>query len=105
MVRRALPLLLLVLSAGCSWLGGSDNSIPPAELKPVVSAVGVQQLWETKVGAGAENQLVRLTPALADGRIFAASHDGTIMALDALSGQRLWETNTKLPISGGVSLD
>jgi outer membrane protein assembly factor BamB len=104
MVRRALPLLLLVLSAGCSWLGGSDNSIPPAELKPVVSAVGVQQLWETKVGAGAENQLVRLTPALADGRIFAASHDGTIMALDALSGQRLWETNTKLPISGGVGL-
>ena len=104
MVRRALPLLLLVLSAGCSWLGGSDYSIPPAELKPVVSAVGVQQLWETKVGAGAENQLVRLTPALADGRIFAASHDGTIMALDALSGQRLWETNTKLPISGGVGL-
>ena len=108
MVRRLLPLLLLVLSAGCSWLGGwfggSDNSIPPAELQNIAQPVGVRQLWETQVGSGAKNQFIRLTPALADGRLYAASFDGVVVALDALSGQRLWETATQLPISGGVGV-
>ena len=101
MIRRTFLLLTLVLSAGCSTIGGwfsSDNSIPPAELKTVAQPVGVQQLWETKVGAGAKDQFIRLAPALADGRIYAASADGVVMALDALSGQRLWETNAQLHV-------
>jgi outer membrane protein assembly factor BamB len=107
MIRREFLLLTLVLSAGCSTIGGwfsSDNSIPPAELKTVAQPIGVQQLWETKVGSGAKDQFIRLAPALADGKIYAASADGVVMALDALSGQRLWETNTQLPITGGVGL-
>ena len=107
MIRRAFLLLTLVLSAGCSTIGGwfsSDNSIPPAELQTVAQPISVQQLWETKVGAGVKDQFLRLVPALADGRIYAASADGVVMALDALTGQRLWETNTQLPITGGVGL-
>ena len=103
MSRRILPYLLLVLSAGCSWFS-SDNSIPPAELKTIAQPVGVQQLWETRVGTGTKERFVRLVPALADGRIYAASTDGTVVALDALGGQRLWETATQLPITGGVGL-
>ena len=104
MIRRIVPLLLLILSAGCSWFGGSDNSIPPAELISVAQPINVQQLWETQVGSGTEKQFIRLTPALLDGRLYAASHDGTVVALDAINGQRLWETATDLPISGGVGV-
>ena len=107
MIRRVFLLLTLVLSAGCSTIGGwfsSDNSIPPAELKTIDQPIGVQQLWETKVGTGAKDQFIRLVPVLADGRIYAASADGMVMALDALSGQRLWETSTQLPITGGVGV-
>ncbi|MDS4028892.1 MAG: outer membrane protein assembly factor BamB [Candidatus Contendobacter sp.] len=104
MVHRLLPLLLLVLSTGCSWFGGSDNSTPPAELKAIAQPVGVRQLWEAQVGSGAKNQFIRLTPVLADGRLYAASFDGVVMALDALSGQRLWESATQLSITGGVGV-
>ncbi|MFZ1830259.1 MAG: outer membrane protein assembly factor BamB [Candidatus Competibacteraceae bacterium] len=103
-----LPVLILILSAGCStisgWFGGSDNSVPPAELKSIAQSVSIQQLWETRVGSGTDNQFIRLIPALTDGRLYAASHDGMVVALDALSGQRLWETATQLPISGGVGV-
>ncbi len=108
MISRALLLLLLTLSAGCSWIGGwfggSESVIPPSELKNIAAPVTVQPLWETKVGAGTEDQFIRLVPTLADGRIYAASHDGVVIALEALTGQRLWEIDTKLPISGGVGL-
>lgn len=104
MIRRLLPLLFLVLIAGCSWFGGSDNSIPPAKLQDIAQPIGVRQLWETQIGSGAKKQFIRLTPTLADGRLYAASFDGTVVALDALSGQRQWETATQLPISGGVGI-
>ena len=111
MIRRTAPLLILMLIAlmliaGCStiggWFGGSENSTPPAELKPIAQPISIQQLWETRVGAGADEQFIRLIPALIDGRVYAASHDGTVVALDALSGQRRWEIATQLSISGGV---
>ena len=108
MIRRVFLLFLLVLNIGCSglssWFGGSDNSIPPAELKSIAQPIGVRQIWETTVGAGAEKQFIRLTPALADGQIYATSHDGIVIAVDALSGQRLWQSATQLPISGGVGI-
>jgi len=107
MIRRIFPLLLLLTTAGCSWIGGwfsSDNSIPPADLKSIDQPINIQQLWETSVGAGAKDQYINLTPALADGRIYAASIDGVVVALDALSGQRLWDTATQLSVTGGVGL-
>lgn len=105
MIRRFVLSFLLALSAGCSWFGSSDNSIPPAELKAIAQPINVRQLWETTVGAGAKKQYIRLTPAAAaDGRIYAAGYDGTVAAMDALSGQRLWQVSLELPISGGVGV-
>jgi outer membrane protein assembly factor BamB len=104
MIRRIFLWFLLALNAGCSWFGGSDNTLPPAELKSIAQPIPVRRLWEISVGSGAEKQFIRLTPTLADGRIYAASHDGTVIAVDAFSGQRLWQTATQLPITGGVGV-
>lgn len=108
MIRRALLFLLVVLNAGCgglgSWFGGSDNTPQPAKLQSIAQPVTIQQLWQTRIGAGARDHSLQLNPAWSDGRIYAASHDGTVVALDALSGRPLWTNATQLPISGGVGL-
>ncbi len=108
MIRRLLPLLLVVLSAGCgslgSWFGRSDQTLQPAKLQSIAQPIAIQQLWQTRVGGGARDPSLQLTPALADGRLYAASSDGTVVALDALSGRQLWANATRLPISGGVGL-
>ncbi len=108
MIRRLFPLFMLLSVVGCStisgWFGGSDNTTPPAELKAIAQPISIQSLWETRIGAAAEDPLIRLTPALLDGRVYAASHDGAVVALDALSGQRLWAVDTQLSISGGVGV-
>ncbi len=104
MLRCVLPILLVTLITGCSWLSSPDNSIPPADLQDITEPVRVQQRWKAQVGSGTEKQFIRPIPALADGRIYAASHDGTVMALDALSGQQFWKIRTELPVSGSTGL-
>ena len=42
-----------------------------------------------------------LRPAVADGRVYVAGHDGDVQALELESGRELWHVETKLPLSGG----
>lgn len=104
-----LALLMLVLSgSGCGWLNdylaGSDNALPPAELKPIVQPIPVEKLWDADVGAGTGGAFVRLVPVVHLGRLYAASHDGVVMALEADTGKRVWEVDTDLSISAGVGV-
>lgn len=104
MMRCTAALLLALISTGCSWFGSTSNAIPPAPLQTIAQPSNVQQLWTVSVGGGAKDQSIRLIPALLDGKVYAAGAEGTVIAVDALSGQRQWEVATGLPISGGVGV-
>ncbi|HXH03510.1 MAG TPA: outer membrane protein assembly factor BamB [Candidatus Competibacteraceae bacterium] len=99
---------LLGLNAGCSWVGdyirGSDNTTPPTPLTEIVQSVSVQRVWQTDVGSGSQGSYVRLVPAVAQGRVYAAGRDGEVLALDAASGNAVWRIDTELSISAGVGL-
>ncbi|MEZ5581540.1 MAG: outer membrane protein assembly factor BamB [Candidatus Competibacteraceae bacterium] len=106
---RMVSLLALVLTvAGCGtinrYLAGTDNSIPPADLVPIENPITVEELWTTRVGSGTDGSFIKLRPALAEGTLYAASHDGVVTALDAQGGAALWSVDTELPISAGVGL-
>lgn len=99
---------LSALAGGCGWinnlLGGTDNSIPPSELRPLSQPLGLQLLWQTDASSGQDDHFIELRPALNGGRLFAAGHDGDVSAFNAATGDRVWRTDTGLALSAGVGL-
>jgi outer membrane protein assembly factor BamB len=90
-------LVIAVLAAmlgGCTWLkslGKKDNVEPPTPLTEFTPTTQIDRVWSEGIGKGAGTSGVRLSPGSADGRLYAASIDGTVEAIDAASGHTLWQ--------------
>lgn len=100
MMRTALLALILVaILPGCAWLKGitslgeEDESVKPRELESFKKEVDLKQRWSTKIGKGTADRAIRLVPALSDNRIFAASANGSVKALNTSNGRKIWEVN------------
>jgi outer membrane protein assembly factor BamB len=94
--------LALVATLGLLVACGSDKDPdPPAELTNIVAKRKVARMWSYGLGGGAERLRLALRPAFADGTVYAASHDGEVVAVVADTGRRVWSTKTKLPLSAG----
>lgn len=96
-MKRSSVLVLVALGialGGCNWiknLGKKDNVEPPTPLTEFTPTTQVQKLWSESVGSGAGDSGAQLAPAVVDGRLYAASVDGTIEAIDAATGRTIWE--------------
>jgi outer membrane protein assembly factor BamB len=97
--RRCAPLLAsaLLLLAACD----KDKFDPPAELTEFHSTAKVEHAWSAGVGGGKPALRLGLGLALDGDRVFAAGHNGDVVAYDVLTGRRLWQTDTKLDLTGG----
>jgi outer membrane protein assembly factor BamB len=96
-MKRVLTLLLLTAAmTGCATIMNLFNDVkkeniePPTPLTEFTPTLNVQKLWSDRVGKGARHSGVRLAPAYADGKLYAAGVDGTVAALDAATGHTLW---------------
>ncbi len=105
--RITIPVLMLLLT-GCGsimspgeWFASEDNIDPPAELIELKSDIGVQTLWTTSAGEGTDGQRLELVPYVYENRVYVADSEGRVEALDVASGEKIWEAETELPISGG----
>ncbi len=101
---RRLPLLLavaLVLPLAACNSKKKEVLDAPAELLEFVPTAKVSKLWERDLGKGERNLGLRLSPAVADGRVFALDPKGRLYAFDAGSGSQVWENKTELRFSGG----
>ncbi len=105
MMRLAAIMLLVISTGGCGtvndYLRGKDNSEPPAALTNFPNSITVQTAWSTRVGSGSDSEYFKLSPSVANGKVFAADRRGRVSAYDADSGRSLWSVETKAPISGG----
>lgn len=107
MIRRlqiaALLMVALIFSA-CSWLGGKDEAemlLEPLDLVDIQTTLEVKKLWSAKLGDDAEFLRVNLRPAGDGNRIYAASRDGNVIALDPVSGKKIWEVELDTELSAG----
>ncbi|WP_024867953.1 outer membrane protein assembly factor BamB [Pseudoxanthomonas suwonensis] len=90
-------LLALALS-GCStmkgWFAGKDaeakRAAEPAELVDFQATIKPRKIWSANLGDGEQRIGARQTPALADGRVYAAAAEGTVTALDLHTGKEAW---------------
>lgn len=98
MKKLLAPLAALVLLAAC---GDDKNIEPPAELVDIKPQLDVRRDWSESLGGKSDRLRLALRPEVADGVLYAGSHDGEVIAVNAESGKRLWRVNTKLPLSAG----
>jgi outer membrane protein assembly factor BamB len=85
--------LILLLVSGCSWFGKKDDveEIKPTKLVKFDEEVKLKSLWSKNLGKGADDNAIKLVPALAASRVFAASADGNVFALQAKNGSKIWD--------------
>ncbi|WP_058554503.1 outer membrane protein assembly factor BamB [Thiohalocapsa sp. ML1] len=94
--------LALTGCANLPGLGGERDPTPPTKLdKKMTQRAQPRVLWKTRIGKGTNERQLRLRPAVAGGRVFAADPSGVVAALSATDGRTLWERKTRLPFSGG----
>ena len=103
MLKRISFTLLL-----CSLLLTGCAHPPPKMIAKLVNfqpTVPVKEVWQNNAGDGIADQYLTLTPVAANGKIFTASYSGKLVAVDALSGQRVWHINTNAPLTSGLAAD
>src|SRR5690606_39547048 len=86
--------------AGCTtikgWFGGkTSDALKPAALTDFTPSATAQRLWTVDLGGGEGAIGSRQGPAVVDGRVYAASLEGGISAIDLQSGNRLWHFETE----------
>ncbi|HEY5701651.1 MAG TPA: outer membrane protein assembly factor BamB [Gammaproteobacteria bacterium] len=94
-----------LLMTGCAtvtdFVGGDDNSEPPAELVEFNAELKVEEAWSRSIGSGVTKYYLKLRPIIEDGRVFAADRKGRVSAYDTVNGNQVWESDTDVPVSGG----
>lgn len=98
---------VLLAAQGCAWLGGlfgrggEEVVEPPSPLPALEKPLAVETLWRTDAGAGVGEAHLGIGPVIAGGRVYVADRKGRVYAFDAASGERVWESDVKAPVSGG----
>lgn len=93
---RLAALLVAVAAAACS----SDRP-KPTPLETFKPSLNGRQVWSTNIG----NIEFPLAVAVREGRFYAASSGGTVLALDAATGAQAWRADAGAPLTAGVGSD
>ncbi|WP_237054833.1 outer membrane protein assembly factor BamB [Microbulbifer sediminum] len=102
-LNRAVAVALAAALAACASNEEQEDT-DPLELTEFNETVELREVWSRNIGDIDVKRYAMLRPAIGDGRIVAASSDGEVSAFTRETGDRLWETDLDVPLSGGVGV-
>lgn len=88
-VKLISALLLTSVLVACSSTD-EDEETAVAELTDIQAQFTPNVEWEVGIGNGVEDYFSRLRPTVAYGKLYSASREGLVIAVDANSGKRVW---------------
>jgi outer membrane protein assembly factor BamB len=89
---------LLCTLAACK---SSNKPDKPLALVDFPAQFALKRVWSASIGNGQPKLKLGLAPVADGQRLYVANGKGTVLALDARSGKRLWEQHLKAQLSGG----
>ncbi|MDN3524763.1 outer membrane protein assembly factor BamB [Halomonas sabkhae] len=89
------------LLAGCAGQVDSENA--PRELQDISHSTTATTLWDEQIGDGLGLGGYSLAPAQDGDTVFAADQQGLVMAMNADSGEVLWETRLEHGASSALT--
>jgi outer membrane protein assembly factor BamB len=69
-----------------------DNGILSDSFK---SKISVEEIWSKRIGKGAENLYLKLTPSIIGNYLFVADQYGRLVATDVTTGNPIWQIQDK----------
>lgn len=105
-IRFGVAALCAASLAGCGtirdWFQDDEEEAKaPVALTEITPTATVTRIWSADAGKG-EGLLGALqAPAVADGRVYAAAVEGGVHAFDLQTGNRIWNYESELRLSGG----
>jgi outer membrane protein assembly factor BamB len=99
--------LLGLMLAGCgsmnpiNWFTRKDPP-KPAPLAEIANPIPQRVLWQVKVGDAPSSGFA---PIVAQGSVYAAAKDGTVVRVDERTGRELWRIKLDSVLSAGVGTD
>ncbi|MEM9207710.1 MAG: outer membrane protein assembly factor BamB [Pseudomonadota bacterium] len=104
MSRRLVVAGLALTLSGCGLFGDKDEEVlEPLELQPIETTVNIKRAWTTRLGKGAENLRLTLSPSGDGQRLFVASVNGRVAALNPENGRTIWQQDVGEEISAGTA--
>ena len=100
-IRTAWLVTATALLASCSLFKDKDEEVEPKELMDFDARVKVRQVWSSKVGGSSDYLLVGLRPVSDGNRVYAASQDGKVVALNPENGREAWKVDLGMELSAG----
>lgn len=98
---RALAVALLTLSlSACQTIKTvvfreTSNAVKPNELEEFEATLAVEKVWSDRIGKGADEQYLKLTPKPIGERLYVADRHGSLIASALATGKEEWEIHDK----------